>query len=55
MRQTFSVVFFLKRRHKIEDKPQTIVARITVNGESSVNVSAINYCRNFDSPIPLRV
>jgi len=44
MRQTFSVVFFLKRRHKIEDKPQTIVARITVNGESSEFSTHLKCC-----------
>ena len=44
MRQTFSVMFFLKRRHKIEDKLQTIVARITVNGESSEFSTHLKCC-----------
>ena len=44
MRQTFSIVFFLKRRHKKEDKPQTIVAKITVNGESSEISTNLKCC-----------
>ncbi len=34
MRQTFSVSFFLRKKHQIESKPQAIVVRITVNGQS---------------------
>jgi len=44
MRQTFSIAFFLKRRHKKEEKPQTIVARITVNGESSEISTNLKCC-----------
>ena len=44
MRQTFSIMFFLKRRHKIEDKSQTIVARITANGESSEFSTHLKCC-----------
>ena len=33
MRQTFSVLFFIRKKHQIESKPQTVVVRITVNGQ----------------------
>ncbi len=34
MRHTFSVSFFLRKKHQIQSKPQTIVVRITVSGQS---------------------
>lgn len=43
MRQTFSVSFFLRKKHQIESKPQAIVVRITVNG-SSVEISTHLKC-----------
>jgi len=45
MRQTFSVSFFLRKRHQtVKDKLQTIVVRITVNGESTELSTHLKCC-----------
>jgi len=44
MRQTFSVSFFLRKKHQIESKPQAIVVRITVNGQSVEMTTHLKCC-----------
>lgn len=44
MRQTFSVSFFLRKKQQIESKPQTIVVRITVNGQSVEIATHLKCC-----------
>jgi Site-specific recombinase XerD len=44
MRQTFSVSFFLRKKHQVESKPQAIVVRITVNGQSVEMTTHLRCC-----------
>ena len=45
MRQTFSVLFFLRKKHQtVEGKPQTIIARITVNGQNVELATHLKCC-----------
>ncbi len=44
MRQTFSVSFFLRKKHQVEDKLQTILVRITVNGQSIEIATHLKCC-----------
>ena len=44
MRQTFSVSFFLRKKHQIESKPQAIAVRVTVNGQSVEMTTHLKCC-----------
>lgn len=44
MRQTFSILFFLKRRQKTDNNLQRIIVRITANGESSEFSTHLKCC-----------